>query len=124
MNPYASPQASYRQNSVLTASPGQLVVMLYDGAIRFLRQGELAMQEGLIAQTNDRLQRAEAIIDELLATLNDDAGEITERLRSIYVYCRGQLMTARIQRDPGKVREVIGHMSELREAWAQIAGTA
>lgn len=122
MNPYASPQASYRQNSVLTASPGQLVVMLYDGAIRFLRQGELAMQEGLIAQTNDRLQRAEAIIDELLATLNDDAGDITERLRSIYVYCRGRLMAARIERDPAKVREVIGHMSELREAWAQIAG--
>ena len=45
MNPYASPQA-YRDSAVLTASPEQLVVMLYDGAVRFLRQAEVAMSEG------------------------------------------------------------------------------
>lgn len=120
MNPYATPQA-YRQNSVLTASPGQLVVMLYDGAIRFLRQAELAMEEGAVAHTNDRMQRAEAIIDELLATLNMDAGEISGRLQAIYTFCRSELIAARIERSPRKIKQVIGLLSELREAWAEIA---
>lgn len=120
MNPYATPQA-YRQNSVLTASPGQLVVMLYDGAIRFLRQAELAMEEGAVAHTNDRMQRAEAILDELLATLNMDAGEISSRLQAIYTFCRSELIAARLERSPKKIKQVIGLLSELREAWAEIA---
>ncbi len=120
---YASPQA-YKEAAILTASPEQLVVMLYDGAIRFLRQGEMAMREGMIAQTNDRLQRAEAIIDELLGTLNMDAGDISVRLQSIYVFCRKLLMEARVERDPAKVGQVVTFLTELREAWAQIAGTA
>ncbi|MFA9272115.1 MAG: flagellar export chaperone FliS [Baekduiaceae bacterium] len=120
MNPYATPQA-YRQNSVLTASPGQLVVMLYDGAIRFLRQAELAMEEGAVAHTNDRMQRAEAILDELLATLNMDAGEISSRLQAIYTFCRSELIAARLERSPKKIKQVIGLLSDLREAWAEIA---
>ena len=87
MNPYARPKA-YRETSVLTASPEQLVVMLYDGAIRFLRQAEVAMLETSWLQASEKLSRAEAIIDELLATLNMDAGEIAERLQSIYVFCK------------------------------------
>ena len=67
MNPYANPQA-YRESSVLTASPEQLVVMLYDGAGRFLRQAEAAYGEGALEHAHDRLNRGEAIIDELLAT--------------------------------------------------------
>ena len=60
MNPYASPQA-YRESSVLTASPEQLVVMLYDGAGRFLRQAEAALGKGALAHAHDRLNRAEAV---------------------------------------------------------------
>ncbi len=120
---YASPQA-YKEAAILTASPEQLVVMLYDGAIRFLRQGEMAMREGMVAQTNDRLQRAEAIIDELLATLNMDAGDISVRLQSIYVFSRKLLVEARVERDPAKVGQVVTFLTDLREAWAQIAGTA
>jgi flagellar protein FliS len=120
---YASPQA-YKEAAILTASPEQLVVMLYDGAIRFLRQGEMAMREGMVAQTNDRLQRAEAIIDELLGTLNMEAGDISQRLQSIYVFSRKLLVEARVERDPAKVGQVVTFLTDLREAWAQIAGTA
>lgn len=121
MNPYASPQA-YRDSSVLTATPEQLVVMLYDGAARFLRQAEAAMGEGAELHCSDRLQRAEAIIDELLATLNMDAGQLSERLQAIYVFCKRCLIEARIERDAEKIRTVIRLLAELREAWAQIAG--
>jgi flagellar protein FliS len=120
---YASPQA-YKEAAVLTASPQQLVVMLYDGAIRFLRQGEMTMREGAIAHTNDRLQRAEAILEELLATLNLDAGEVATRLQAIYVFSRKLLVEARLERDPAKVGQVIGFLENLRGAWAEIAGTA
>ena len=120
MNPYASPQA-YRESAVLTASPEQLVVMLYDGAGRFLRQAQAALSEGAIDHARDRLNRGEAIIDELLATLDMDQGAIAERLQAIYVYCKRCLMEARRERDATKVRLVVRLMSELREAWAQVA---
>ena len=120
MNPYASPQA-YRESSVLTASPEQLVVMLYDGAGRFLRQAEAALGEGAVEHAHDRLNRGEAIVDELLATLDMDQGQIAERLQAIYVYCKRCLMEARRERDASKVRLVVRLMGELREAWAQVA---
>jgi flagellar secretion chaperone FliS len=120
VNPYASPQA-YRESAVLTASPEQLVVMLYDGAGRFLRQAEAALGEGAFEHAHDRLGRGEAIIDELLATLDMDQGEIAERLQAIYVYCKRCLMDARMQRDAAQISLVIRLLAELRDAWAQIA---
>jgi len=120
LNPYASPQA-YRESSVLTASPEQLVVMLYDGAGRFLRQAEAALGEGAVEHAHDRLNRGEAIIDELLATLDMDQGQIAERLQAIYIYCKRCLIEARLERDASKVRLVVRLLTELRDAWAQVA---
>ena len=120
MNPYASPQA-YRESSVLTASPEQLVVMLYDGVGRFLKQAEITMGDGDYERAHDRLNKAEAIIDELLATLDMDQGQIAERLQSIYVYCKRCLMEARSGREVAKISLVARLMGELREAWAQVA---
>ena len=120
MNPYARPQA-YREASVMTASPEQLVVMLYDGAGRFLRQAEGAMTGGgTWLQASEKLSRAEAIIDELLATLDMEAGEIAERLQAIYVFCKTRLIEARLERDPGRVDQVARLLAGLRDAWATI----
>jgi flagellar protein FliS len=122
MNLATAPQA-YKESAVLTAPPEKLVVMLYDGAIRFLRQAQVLMGEGRIEATNKRLQRAEAIIDHLLATLDMDAGgDIASRLQSIYLFSRRQLMESRVKRDPQLIGNVIGWLSELRESWATIAG--
>src|SRR4051794_936964 len=123
MNPYASTQA-YRDSAVLTASPEQLVVMLYDGAVRFLRQAEIAMGEGAWLHAFEKLGRGEAIIDELLATLNLDTGEIAERLQAIYVFAKKTLIEARIQRKAEKIGQVIALLANLREAWAVLAEQA
>jgi flagellar protein FliS len=123
MNPYASPQA-YRDSAVLTASPEQLVVMLYDGTVRFLRQAEIAMGEGAWLHAFEKLGRGEAIIDELLATLNLDTGEIAERLQAIYVFSKKTLIEARIQRNAEKIGQVIALLGNLREAWAVLAEQA
>jgi flagellar secretion chaperone FliS len=120
LNPYASPQA-YRESSVLTASPEQLVVMLYDGAGRFLRQADAALGEGAFDHAHDRLRRGEAIIDELLATLDMDQGQVAERLQAIYIYCKRCLGEARKEREAEKIRLVVRLLGELREAWAHVA---
>jgi flagellar secretion chaperone FliS len=119
-NAFAS--RGYRENSVLTATPERLVVMLYDGANRFLIQGAAAMRSDSVSACNSRLQRAEAIIDELLSTLDMDQGELAERLQAIYLFCRRTLMEARLERDAKKVDQVAGLLAELRESWASIAG--
>jgi flagellar secretion chaperone FliS len=120
MNPYASPQA-YRESSVMTAGPAQLVVMLYDGAGRFLRQAELAAAEGAWPHALDRVDRADAIIDELMITLDPQAGEIAERLQGIYVFCKKLLIEARLEQDATKLARAAALLRELRDAWAELA---
>jgi flagellar secretion chaperone FliS len=120
MNPTLAPQA-YKESAVLTATPGQLVVMLYDGIRRFLFQATVAMRDGNIEACNNRLQRAEAIIDELNATLDMSAGEVSENLRSLYVFSRGHLMQARIKRSPEMIEEVSKLLDTVGDAWREIA---
>src|SRR5436309_7396617 len=106
MNAYASVPAAYKESSVMTAPPERLVVMLYDGAGRFLTQAAAAMREGDLAHSNDRLQRAEAIVSELNVTLDMTAGEIADRLRAIYLFSRRHLGEARLERSPEKIETV------------------
>jgi flagellar protein FliS len=121
MNPYASPQA-YRENSVMTASPGQLVVMLYDGIARFLRQAEIAANEGAWGQATGRMTKADAIIDELLITLDvEKGGDVAERLQGIYVFCKKLLIEARVERSLEPMLQAAKLLADLREAWAQVA---
>jgi flagellar protein FliS len=124
MNPYVNARQAYAESSVLTASREQLVVMLYDGAIRFLRQSAEAMRVGSREQSRNRMRRAEAIIDELNTTLDMSHGEIPARLRSIYLFCKRQLIQANLETDPDKIEVVVKLLGELREAWDQIAGSA
>ena len=123
MTMYATaPTHAYRERAIMTASPGRLVVMLYDGARRFLTQGAHAMRARDIARANERLKRAEAIIQELLATLDMSQGEVSERLSAIYNFCRRLLTEARLEQDADKIDQVIELLAELREAWAELAG--
>ena len=118
----AAHTAAYRQQSVLTASSGQLVVMLYDGCLRFLHQASYAMREDRRFVAVDRIGRAGAIIDELLGTLDlEQGGVIASRLQGIYVFCLRHLQEARLANDPAMVEKVAELLSELRDAWAQIA---
>jgi flagellar protein FliS len=119
INLAASPQA-YRESAVLTAPPERLVVMLYDGACRFLHQAAVTMGSGDIQTSHDRLRRAEAIIDHLLATLDMSQGEVAQRLESIYIFCQRLIAESRIRQDPEKLEQVNGLLRELREAWDQI----
>jgi flagellar protein FliS len=123
MNAYAAaaPTSAYKESAVLTAPPEQLVLMLYDGIHRFLFQATVAMRGGDYVMTNKKLQRAEAIIDELIATLDhEQGGEISTRLNALYLYSRRTLGESRIEKSPEKIEHVQGLIRELRDAWAQI----
>ena len=120
MNFAASPQA-YRESAVLTAPPERLVVMLYDGARRFLQQAATAMRDGDVPTAHERLRRAERIVEHLDATLDLSQGEISERLEGIYAFCLRLMGEARLQRDASRLETVGRLLGELREAWAQLA---
>jgi flagellar protein FliS len=122
---YAGNQtAAYRQQAILTAPPGRLVVMLYDGCLRFLFQSAHAMREGDRQTSLQRMRRAEAIIDELTVTLDHDrGGVVASRLHGIYAFSRRQLLDAWREGDADKIDEVSGLLSELRDAWAEIEGS-
>lgn len=120
MNAQASVQA-YKQSSVLTAPPERLVVMLYDGALRFLARASAAMREEGPVPAARPLQRAQAILEELISTLDhEQGGEVADRLQAIYVFCLNALPEAQLQRDAEKIDQVARLLRELRDAWAQI----
>jgi flagellar protein FliS len=120
--PTATPNAAYRESAVLSAPPEMLVVMLYDGARRFLFQAGVAIRDGQIELSHRKLRRAEDIINHLRGTLDMDQGEISERLEAIYLFCLRHLQQARFDRDANKLEQVSTLLGELREAWATIAG--
>ncbi len=96
--------------------------MLYDGARRFLYQSAGAMREGRRTEAHERLRRAELIIDELLTTLNLEAGgAIASNLQGLYLFFLGHMHEARSEQDADKLDWVSAQLGELREAWAQIS---
>jgi flagellar protein FliS len=116
-----SPNA-YRANAVLTASHGQQIVMLYDGARRFLYQSAAAMAGHETVTAHNKLARAEAILRHLRDTLNSDQGELADRLSSIYTFSLNHLRLGRIEQDPQRLDDVNELLGKLRDSWAAVAG--
>ncbi len=114
-----SPLQKYQQSSVETASPGQLVIMLYDGAIRFVKLGIVGIEERDISKANNALIRAQNIIHELIASLNMDI-PISKNLLEIYDYMERCLIASNLKKDKSLAEEVLSHLEELRSAWVQI----
>ena len=119
MNPYAAARSAYTESSVLSATPERLVVMLYDGAIRFLYAGAAAAREGRRDVARDRLRRAQAVIDELNRSLDMSQGQIPRNLRALYNFCSRHLIESTAAGNPAGYEEVAKLLSELREAWEQ-----
>jgi flagellar protein FliS len=115
-----NPYLRYQQTRVETAGPLQLVIMLYDGAIRFINQGKQAMINHDFSQTNTALKRAEDIIDELTITLNPAAGEITDNLARLYEFVNYRLIQANVKKEPEMLDDAVRVLSTLRSAWVEL----
>jgi len=112
----------YQEMDVNTATPLQLVVMLYDAAVGALEMARDHMQRNDIAGRGREVNKCVAIISELQSSLNmKDGGEIARSLNNLYDYMKRTLFKANIEQDPALVAEVEGLLKNLRSAWRQIA---
>jgi len=112
-------QNAYKQNSVTTASPGELTLMLYNGCLKFLSKAKLAIQDKNIQDKNTNLIKAQAIISELMATLNMDI-EVSKNMFALYEYMNRRLVEANIQNDVSIIEEVEGFVTEFRDTWKEV----
>lgn len=110
---------AYKQNSVTTASPGELTLMLYNGCLKFLNKAKLAIQAKNIQDKNNNIQRAQAIIAELMSTLNMDV-EISKQMLPLYDYMNRRLIEANINGDIAIIEEVEGLVTEFRDTWKEV----
>lgn len=111
---------AYQTNAVETASPEQLTLMCYDGALKFMRRAIKAFDNGDRERISEATGRAQAIINELNITLDMEAGgEISKNLRDIYLFVNRHLSQAIIDQNPQNVRDAIELLMPLREAWAK-----
>jgi flagellar secretion chaperone FliS len=117
MNAYFN---QYQNNQVTTASPEQLLIMLYDGAIRFVRQAAEAMAAGERMRKLESISKALGIVAELANTLDHEVGgEIAENLDALYHFMIRELTQANLKNDAEKLNVVEDLLCGLRETWMQ-----
>ncbi len=116
---------AYQAVNVQSRSPLELVLMLADGALRFLHQAREAGARGDIAARAAGISRTLAIIGELQSTLNmEEGGQVASELERLYTYMSGRLLDVTLKRDLGAIDEVHKLMALLRDGWAQASEAA
>ncbi|MDY6934790.1 MAG: flagellar export chaperone FliS [Spirochaetota bacterium] len=120
--PQRNPYDSYKKTEINTANQGKLIVMLYDGAIKFLNIALENMSIETYDIVNNNIVKAQDIITELLLSLNmKEGGEIAGNLFNLYMYFKKKLLEANVQKDKEIIIEVVSHLQELREVWEKIS---
>ncbi len=108
----------YKSNSINTATPEELTLMLYNGLIKFIMQAQVAVDDNCIEKANNGIVRAQAIITEFQSTL-DMNYEVAQNLELLYDYMYRRLIEANLKKDKDILEEVLGMAKELRDTWAQ-----
>ncbi|UNL84768.1 flagellar export chaperone FliS [Priestia koreensis] len=114
-----NPYQAYQQNSVNTASPGELTLMLYNGCLKFIKLGKQAIEQKDIEAKNTNLLKAQKIIQEFMVTLNTDV-TISGDMMVMYDYMNRRLMEANMKNDVAILEEVEGYVTEFRDTWKQV----
>ncbi|MEL7564383.1 MAG: flagellar export chaperone FliS [Dehalobacterium sp.] len=112
-----NPYQIYRQTQVKTATQGDLILMLYDGAIRFTKQAITALEEKDWEKSCNSFVRAQDIVQELDLTLDLSVGEVAENLHQVYRSIKYFLVRANMQKDPVLAERVCKMLEKLRSAW-------
>ncbi|KYG91199.1 flagellar protein FliS [[Bacillus] sp. KCTC 13219] len=119
MSAHTSAYNAYKQNSVTTASPGELTLMLYNGCLKFLVKSKRAIEEKKFEEKNTNILKAQAIIAELMSTLNMDI-EISKQMLPLYEYMNRRLIEANTKNDLAILEEVEGLVTEFRDTWKEV----
>ncbi len=113
-----NPYQQYQQQSIMTASPGELVVMLYNGCIRFIKQAIECINSKDLTGAHKAILRAQDNILEFMSTL-DMKYEISHNLMALYDYLHRRLVEANVAKDVAILEEVLTFVTELRDTWAE-----
>lgn len=114
-----NPYTAYQNNSVNTASPGELTLMLYNGSLKFIHIAKKAIEEKNMELKNTNIQKTQAIVNELMVTLNTDL-EVSQSLMSLYDYINRRLTEANIKNEVTILNEVEGYITEFRDTWKEV----
>lgn len=117
-----NPYQQYQNNSVMTASPAELTLMLYNGAIKFCNLAGEAIKNKNIAESHKNIMKAQNIIQELRITL-DHKYSISEEMERLYVYIYDVLVQANITKDLAKLEEATNMIREFRDTWTKVMKT-
>lgn len=117
--PLPNAYQQYANNKVMTASPAELTLMLYDGAIKFLNISLGAIEEKDIQKAHTNILKAEHIIDYLRQTL-DMKYAVAQDFENIYSYLSQRLIEANLKKDPEIIQEVNGHLHSVRDTWKEV----
>ena len=109
---------AYKAQQVMTASPEQLTLMLYNGAIRFVGEAMLALDEGDLEKSHNANLRAQDIVREFMCTLKMDL-EVSKGFYALYDYIEFRLVQANIKKDKDMLEEAKGLLTDMRDTWAE-----
>jgi flagellar protein FliS len=114
---------AYQEAAIATQGKGRLIVLLYDGAIKFMKLAVKELEAGNYEAKGQYIGRAQDVINELNAVLDTKAGgEIAANLRKLYCFMNGRLSEANTKCDPQMIREIITLMEDLNQSWKAITG--
>lgn len=115
----SNPYAQYQNSKILTASPAELTLMLYDGAIKFGNIAIASMKNGEVQRAHDNIIRVERIIEEFRSTL-DHNYEVAKEFDKVYVYLLERLLICNAKKDPEIMEEIVGHLRSMRDTWTEV----
>ncbi|MBP8613983.1 MAG: flagellar export chaperone FliS [Firmicutes bacterium] len=110
---------AYRQSKVETASPAELVLMLYNGCLKYMRNAVQCIKSKDYSGANESLIHAQDIIDELRVSLDFSMGEIADSLASVYDFVYSSLVSANLKKDAEQIQDTITVMTEIRDGWEE-----
>jgi len=121
LNPYQK----YQENKIEGSSQGEMIILLYEGCIRFINEALIFIEDKKIQDAHNKIIKAQRIINELMVTLDFDAGgEIAQNLYNLYDFIMNELIRANIKKEPDGLLNSIEVMQELLEAWKIVIKTA
>ena len=117
--PAQNPYEQYQRNKVLTATPSEVTLMLYEGAIKFCNIAIMAIENNEMEKAHANIMKTQRIIEEFRNTL-DRQYEVAEDFDRIYVYVLRRLFDANVKKDKEILEEVNGHLRSLRDTWKEV----
>ena len=116
--PTKNPYAQYNQNKIMTATPQELTLMLYDGAIKFNNIAIAAIEENDIQKAHINIMKVQRIIEEFQMTL-DFKYEVANDFNNVYNYLMTRLREANLNKDKEILEEVSTHLHTMRDTWKE-----